>query len=161
VINTKHQKGTTMAATSHTTDRPRSFVTHVMRLSGVDAPTARDFIDGSCDTARKRLKLRPAKVHRTKMTSREKRHQIVKLRDAITGAPVERSVRRRKGLRVYHYTLDQIIQVVREAKPRKAEYKAIKAAVLAAAEAAEQETKGLNMRRLPRHKKWSKRRNRR
>ena len=144
-----------------TIQQPRSFVTHVMHLSGVDAPTARSFVEGSCDAARERLGIRPAKVWKTKTTSREKRHMTVKVTDPTTGERIERTVRRRKGLRVYRYTRDQVIRVIREAKPRKAEYKAIKEAVLAAAETAEQPVKGLNMRILPRQRRWSKRRNKR
>ncbi len=149
-----------MAATSRI-DRPRSLVSHIKHLADVDPVEARKFIDGSCDAARKRLGLRPAETKRTKRTARHGRHVVVAtITDPVTGEERVKTARRRKAVRVYRYTADQVKKILAEAKPRKAEYKEIRTAALEALTSKEQAPK-LRMRHLPRHTKWSKRRHRR
>lgn len=169
-----------MATTSQSRNRARSLVSHIKHLAGVEPLMARQFIDGSCDAARERLGIRPAGVKRSRRTTREGRHIVIKVGDKTTGeadAPqlvrrrnlrtgrhtfvqvtdkaASKRARRRKPIRVYQWTADQVGKILKEAKPRKKEYKAIKAAALAALEGKPK------VHRLPRHKKWSKRRNRR
>lgn len=162
------------------TDRPRSLVSHIKHLAGVEPLMARLFIEGSCDAARDRLGIRPVRVKRSRKTTREGRHIVIKVGDGATGESalrlvrrrnvrtgrhtfvqvtdktVTRHARRRKPIRVYQYTADQVGKILKEARPRKKEYKEIKVAALAALEGPKPK-----MRMLPRHTKWSKRRNRR
>lgn len=153
------------------TSRPRSLVTHLTRLSGVDAVTARMFKESSCDAAIKRLGIKPVVKVRSRKT--------VTGRHVIVAAPVlnkktgeieisQKSVRRRgkssrrhEGtIRVYRWTLDQAIAVLGNTNPRKVEYKQLKAdaldtyAPIAAYQSA-------TLQRLPRGRRWSQRRNRR
>lgn len=142
------------------TRRPRALVTHFIHLTGADPITARMFMDSS-RTAKERLGIKPvSKRNRTRTTARLGRHDVVKLIDKATGETITKHVRRRRPVRPYHYTRDQVIALIAEMKPRKAEYKALKEAALIRA-AQEEKTKGLRMRHLPRHRRWSKRRNRR
>jgi hypothetical protein len=141
--------------------RPRGLVTHLIHLTGAEPLTARMLMDSSGKTARERLGIRPVtKRTRTRTTARFGRHDVITLPGTTEGETITKRVRRRHPVRVYRYTRDQAIAIIAEMKPRKAEYKALKE--IALARAAEQEkAKGLNMRHLPRHRRWSKRRNKR
>lgn len=150
-----------MPPIAHLTDRPRSLVSHVMHLAGADPVTARMFIDASGKAALKRLAVKPAVKARTKTTAKHGRHEVVTLRvDKTTGEKVTKNVRRRRAVPVYRYSFQQIAAVLADMKPRKAEYKELRDAALATVAARTAES-GLKARRLPRQKKWSKRRNRR
>lgn len=173
-----------MPPTSNIIDRPRSLVSHVMNLAGADPVTARMFIDGSGKAALKRLGVKPAVKARTKTTSRDKRHIVIKLGAGstdesapqlvrrrnfrtgrhtfvqVTDKAVARRARRRRSVPVHRYSFQQVAAVLADMKPRKAEYKELRDAALATV-AAKTDRSGLKARRLPRQKKWSKRRNRR
>lgn len=144
-----------MAATSHVTDRPRSLVSHLIHLAGADPVTARKLIDSSGKAAIKRLGVRPAMKARTKTTVAGRHVVIV---DKTTGETIR--ARRRRSLPVYRYTFPQAAAVIADMNPRKNEYKALREAAMRTV-AAEVVASTLRVRRLPRHKKWSKRRNRR
>lgn len=141
-----------MAAISHTTDRPRSLVSHLIHLSGTDPVTARKFIDASGKAALARLGIRPAVKARTRTTVHG-RHRVISLVDRASGEKRTKHVRPRKPGHVYRYTLDQVAAVLTDMKPRKAEYKELRETALATLA-----TPPVTLRRLPRHKKWSKRR---
>lgn len=173
-----------MTAAGHALNRPRSLVSHLKHLTGTDPVTARKMIEASGKAALKRLGIKPAVKARTKTTSREGRHIIIKLgsgtitpaeprlvrrRNFRTGRhtfamvadkAVARRARRRRSVPVYHYTLPQAAAVVAEMKPRKSEYKQLQKQALRAV-AAETSAATLRMRMLPRHTKWSKRRHKR
>lgn len=144
-----------MAPASHALDRPRSLVSHLVHLSGADPITARKLIDSSGKAALKRLGIQPAVKTRTKTTARDGRH--ITIVDKTTGET--RRARRRRSVPVYRYTIGQAASVIADMNPRKAEYKELQEVALANVSAT---FKGAHrtMRMLPRHKKWSKRRNR-
>lgn len=154
--------------------RPRALVTHLIRLSGVDPITASMFKDSSCDAASKRLGLKPvAKVRKRKTVTG--RHVIVAapVRNKKTGEIEigQKSVRRRGNGRsrrragtttitVHHWTVEQVAAILDNTKPRKVEYKQLKADALDTYDAITASTSA-TLRRLPRNRRWSKRRNRR
>jgi hypothetical protein len=140
-------------------NRPRSLVSHLVHLTGADAKLVRMFVDSSVDSTRKRLGIQPAVKLRTRTTVHG-RHRVISLVDKTSGEKRTMRVRPRKPGRVYRYTLDQAATILAQTRPRKEEYKALKERALAAV--VEKTTPSpLNMRRLPRHRKWSKRRHRR
>jgi hypothetical protein len=155
-----HQKGTTMPTGYRNTSRPRSLVAHLIHLTGADPITARMFATASGDPAIKRLRIRPAVTARTKKTV-TKRHTIAPVLNKKTGEVEKKNVRRRKGVKVRRWTLDQAAQIIAEMKPRKNEYKDMKAAALDAIKAVEEAASAPPLRVLPRHRRWSKRRHRR
>lgn len=146
-----------MAVTSRLTDRPRSFVSHLIHLADADPAVARKFIEASGYTAIKRLGIRPALKASTRTTVAG-RHIELSVIDKETGEKTIRHARRRKPLKVHRYTRDQVAVVLADMKPRKAEYKVLRETALTTLASTEGTVR---LRRLPRHKKWSKRRNRR
>lgn len=145
-----------MAAHSHTLNRPRSLVSHLVHLAGADPVTARKLIDSSGKAALKRLGVKPIVKARTKTTSRDGRH--VTLVDKETGE--KRRARRRKSVPVYRYSFPQAAAVIADMNPRKNEYKALQEVALANISATFKGARR-SMRMLPRHNRWSKRRHRR
>lgn len=145
-----------------TLKRPRSLVSHVKHLAGVDPLTARMFIDASGKAALKRLGIKPAVKARTRTTARHGRHLEITLVDKDTGEKVTRHVRRRRRqvVTVGRYTIDQAAAVLADTKPRKNEYKQLREDALRAV-AATTDPSARRMRMLPRHTKWSKHRNKR
>lgn len=139
-----------MHTTTTRAARPRSLVTHIIHLTGANPVDARLFANSSGRAAIKRLKIKPVIKARTRTTVTG-RHLIV-----ATGMGTKKNVRRRKGVPVHRWTLGQAIEIINEMKPRKTEYKEIQqAAILAGLDA----TSPLpTLRRLPRHRRWSKRR---
>lgn len=143
------------ATTPSATHRPRSLVTHLIRLTGADPVDARLFANSSGRAAIKRLAIKPAVKTRTRTTVTS-RHTIAAVADKRTGEIIKKHVRRRKGVPVHRWTLAQALDVINEMKPRKAAYKEMQeAAVIAGLEACRTQPV---LRRLPRHRKWSKRR---
>ncbi|MFE2184148.1 hypothetical protein [Streptomyces sp. NPDC059455] len=87
----------------------RSLVTHVL-ATGAD----RETVKGAADALRKAAKKADVKGHRAR------------IRRTFNGA-------KNTTVTVYRYTRDQVVQIAEAYKPRKAEYKVVRAALLAAA----------------------------
>ena len=154
-----------------TTRRPHSLTSHLINLAGADPLTARMFKESSCDAAIKRLGLTPvAKVRKRRTITG--RHVIVAapVRNKQTGKIEigQKNVRRRgtgrsrrrqgtTTITVHHWTVDQAAAILGNTNPRKVEYKQLKADALDAY-AVITANAAVTPRRLPRHRKWSKRR---
>jgi hypothetical protein len=91
----------------------RSLTTHVV-ATGASSETAKGVVRALQDVAR---------TARTKHLFKGKRARI---RRTTTGF-------RRHAVTVWRYTRDQVARIAEQYKPRKAEYKAVRAALLAAA----------------------------
>lgn len=142
------------ATTPRITDRPRSLVTHLIRLTGASPGEARLFANSSGRAAIKRLGIKPAVKTRTKTTVTG-RHTLAALTDKTTGESTVKHVRRKKGVPVHRWTLDQAALILIDMKPRKAEYKQMQADAFDALGSIKRAAAPL--RRLPRHRKRSRR----
>lgn len=128
----------TITPTTRRATRPRSLVTHLVRLSGANPLDARLFANSSGRAAIKRLAIKPVVKARTRTTVTG-RHVIVAVADKKTGEMVKKNVRRRGrtsrrregSVNVHRWTLAQAALVIHEMKPRKDEYKEIREMALA------------------------------
>lgn len=135
------------------TQRPRSLVTHLIHLTGAHPVDARMFINSSGRAAIKRLGIKPAVKTRTKST--------ITGRHLITAPEpgVKKHVRRRKSVPVHRWTLAQFTLILYGMNPRKAEYKQMRQDAFDTLAVIDKASTPL--RRLPRHRRWSKHRHNR